>query len=116
MLESAVHKGDAKNGVVINTYAVMAAAEGIVMHHDANLLAKNDGPIVTSKHWARALLSRMCFVKQQSNTKAKVGVPEFEQLKSRLAYDVKAIIEFGELGPHCCELYTSQFMDYAARG
>ena len=38
-----------KNRVVINTSVVMAAAEGIVMHHDANLLAKNEGPIVT-KH------------------------------------------------------------------
>ena len=75
----------------------MAAAEGIVMHHDANLLAKNEGPIVISKHWARALLTRMCFVKWRGNTKAKVGVPDFEQLKAQLAYDVKAIIEFGDI-------------------
>ena len=39
----------------------------------------------------------MCFVKQRGNTKAKVGVPEFEQLKAQLAYDAKAIIEFGEI-------------------
>lgn len=66
-----------KNRVVINTCVVMAAAEGIVMHHDANLLAKNEGPIVITKHWVRALLTRMCFVKRRGNTKAKVGVPEF---------------------------------------
>ena len=71
-----------KNGVVINTS--MAAAEGIIMHHDTNLLAKNKGPIINIKHWARALLSRMCFVKRQGNTKAKVGVSEFEQLKHSL--------------------------------
>ena len=41
----------------------MAAAEGIFMHHDAKLLTKNEGPIVISRHWARALLTRMCFVK-----------------------------------------------------
>ena len=82
-----------KNGVVINTSVVMAAAEGIVMHHDANLLAKNGGPIVITKHWVRALLTRMCFVKRRGNTKAKVGVPEFEQLKAQLAYDV----EFGDI-------------------
>ena len=39
-----------KNGVVINTS--MAAAEGIIMHHDTNLLAKNKGPIINIKHWA----------------------------------------------------------------
>ena len=64
-----------KNGVIINTSVVMAAAESIIMHHDANLLAKNEGSIVITKHWVRALLIRMCFVKRQDNTKAKV---EFE--------------------------------------
>ena len=53
-----------KNRVVINTSFAMAAAEGIIMYHDANLVAKNEGPIVITKHWARALLTRMCFVKR----------------------------------------------------
>ena len=64
------------------------------MLYDANLLTKNEGPIVITKHWVRALLTRMCFVKRQGNTKAKVGVPEFEQLQAQLAYD---IIEFGDI-------------------
>ena len=75
----------------------MAAAEGIIMHHDANLLAENERPIVITNYWVRALLTRMCFVKQQGNTKAKVGIPEFQQLKPQLAYDVKAIVEFGDI-------------------
>ena len=53
-----------RRNVVINTSVLMAAAEGIVTHHDANLLAKNGGSIVISKHWARALLTRMNFVKR----------------------------------------------------
>ena len=64
-----------KNGVV-NTFVVMAVAEGIVIHHDANLLAKKEGPIVITKHWARSLLTRMHFVKRRGN--AKANVPEFE--------------------------------------
>ena len=86
-----------RNGVVINTSVLMAAAEGIVTHHDANLLAKNGGSIVISKNWTRALLTKMNFVKQRGNTKAKVSVPEFEQLKAQFTYDVKSIIEIEEI-------------------
>ena len=39
-----------RNRVVIDTSLLMAAAEGIVTHHETNLLAKNGGPIVISKH------------------------------------------------------------------
>ena len=59
----------------------------------------------------------MCFVTRQSNTKAKVGVPEFEQLNTQLAYDVKAIIELEDI-PNSYVInwdhsaVTSQFMDY----
>lgn len=83
------------------------------MHHDANLLAKNEGPIVITKHWVRALLIRMCFVKRQDNTKAKV---EFEQSKAQLAYDVKAIGDIPDSlvinWDHIALNYIIQFMDY----
>ena len=47
------------NGAVINTAIVMATAEGLVQHHDVNLLAKHGRPIAITKHWARSLLLRM---------------------------------------------------------
>ena len=70
-----------KKGVIINTRVVMAAAEGIVTHHDANLIA-DGGPITITKHWARSLLTRVHFVKWRGNTKAKVSVPDFDQFKA----------------------------------
>ena len=51
------------NGAVINTAIVMATAEGIVNNEDSNLLAKNGGTIVLSKHWACSIMTRMNFVK-----------------------------------------------------
>ena len=85
-----------KKGVIINTRVVMAAAEGIVTHHDANLIA-DGGPIIITKHWARSLLTRMHFVKRRGNTKAKVSAPDFDQLKAQFVYDVKAIVQFAEI-------------------
>ena len=47
------------NGAVINIAIVMATAEGLVQHHDVNLLAKHRGPIAIIKHRARSLFLRM---------------------------------------------------------
>ena len=43
------------NGTVINTVIVMAKVEVIVLIEDSNLLAKNGGTIVISKHWVPPL-------------------------------------------------------------
>ena len=40
------------SGAIINTAIVMATGEGIVQHHDMNLLAKHGGPIAITKLWA----------------------------------------------------------------
>jgi len=56
----------------------MAAAEGIVKLHDANLVV-DGGPIMITKHWARYLLTTMHSVKRRGNTKAKVSNPNFDQ-------------------------------------
>ena len=85
-----------KKEVIINTRVVMAAAEGSVMHHDANLIA-DGGPITITKHWARSLLTRMHFVKRRGDTEAKVSIPDFDQFKTQFVYDVKAIVQFAEI-------------------
>ena len=46
----------------------MACAEGVVMHHDSNLLAINGGHITISKDWAKSLLCRMGYVKRRVST------------------------------------------------
>ena len=51
------------NRAVINTAIVVVTPEGIVQSEDSNLLAKNGGTIVLSKHWAHSLMTRMNFVK-----------------------------------------------------
>ena len=49
------------------------------MNEDSNLLARNGGHIVLTKHWAKHLLGRMGFVKRRASTKAKVGVEDLRQ-------------------------------------
>ena len=80
------------NGTMINTAIVMATAEGIIQNKDSNLLAKNEGTIVPSKHWARSLITRMNFVKRHGNSKSKVTCTNFEELRESFIFDIKAII------------------------
>ena len=49
----------------------MATAEGIVRNKDSNLLAKNSGPILITKYWAKSLMIRMNFVKRKATKRQK---------------------------------------------
>ena len=53
-------------GVTINIAVVLASAEGIIMHKDANLLQS----IELTEGWAKYLLHRIGFVKRKGTTKA----------------------------------------------
>ena len=59
----------------------MAGAFGIVKKKDKNLLAENGGHIVINKSWARYLLQHMNYVKRKACSKAKVTVPNFDDVK-----------------------------------
>ena len=85
------------NGAVINTAIVLATADGIIRNHDSSLLAKNGGSIVITKHWASSIMTRMNFVKRRGNSKAKVTVTDFDELKNQFISDVQAISEFEDI-------------------
>ncbi len=57
-----------KNGGVVSSRIVMAAAKGFVSAHDCSQLVENGGHISINRHWAYSLLSRMKFVKRKATT------------------------------------------------
>ena len=76
-----------REGDVINGDIVIADGTRIVMNNDANLLFTNGGHVDLTKHWANYLLSRMCFVKQRANTKPKIKVEHFDELKKLYLFE-----------------------------
>ena len=54
-----------ESGAVINTAIVMAVSEGIVKSHDCNLLKVNGGHIACNKNWAKSLLSRLGYLREE---------------------------------------------------
>ena len=86
-----------REGVVINCDVAIAVGAGIVMISDANLLIANGGHIDLTKHWAKHLLSRMGFVKRRANTKAKVIVEHFDELKKLFLLEFNNVVEMDEV-------------------
>ena len=80
-------------GVVINTAVVLGAAEGIIMHKDANLLSSFN----LTEGWAKYLLRRMGFVKRKGTTKAKGSVEHFEEVKRKYLQDMELVIAMDEI-------------------
>jgi len=65
-----------------HTAVVMVSAEGLVLHHDSNLLTSNSGHITISKDWAKSVLHRMGYVKRRVSTSAKVLPKDFDAHKA----------------------------------
>ena len=77
----------------------MAAAEGIVMNKDANLLACNGGGINLTKDWAKSLLRPMGMGKKRVSSKGKVNVEEFDILKEEFLLSIRNVVSLDEIPP-----------------
>ena len=86
-------------GGTITTTVVLAAGEAIVWTHNENLLHDEGGPIKLTRHWAKSLLDRMCFVKRKATTSAKVDPSCFDDLKEQYLLDIKAVVEMEKVPP-----------------
>ena len=80
-------------GLAINTAVVIASAEGVLMHKDANLLKQ----INLTEGWAKYLLQRMGFVKRKATTKAKISAEDFEEIKKDYLLDIKVVVAKDEI-------------------
>ena len=88
-----------ERGAVVNSAIVIAAAEGIVMNKDSNLLACNGGGINLTKYWAKSLLRRMGMVKRRVSSKSKVNVEEFDILKEEFLLNIRNVVSLDEIPP-----------------
>ena len=78
-------------GGVVNAAIAMATARRIVRKKDSRMLTENGGHVVFTKDWAHYLLLRMGYVKRKSNSKVKVTMSNFEELKANFLSDIKAV-------------------------
>lgn len=84
-------------GLVVNTSVLIAAAKGLVLHHDSNWLRENGGHLELSTHWAKGRLRKLGFSKRRVTTKASLTSVDFEERKAQFVFDAQAIIELEEI-------------------
>ena len=85
------------HGAVVNTAVAIGCAEGVMKNTDSNLLASNGEHISLTKHWGKHLFTRMGFVKHRASTKAKIIVPNFEEVKAEFLFDIKVLVEMDDI-------------------
>ena len=79
------------SGGVVNTAITLAAAKGIVLAKDANMLSQNGGYLNLTRDWAKRLLSRMGLVKRKATTTVKITAEIFENLKVQFLTDIETV-------------------------
>ena len=102
-------------GGSINCAIAKASATGIIRQKNSNWLACNGGHILLTKDWSRYLLERMHFVKRKANTKAKIRIENFTELKcnysSSRRYGGGTTLPYYQLGPYCPKIHASWVLD-----
>ena len=98
-------------GTAVSSSVVIAAAEGIVMNKDANILRENGGVKLTEE-WAKSLLNRMGYVKRRACSKAKIDVDHFEELKRVFLMDITNIISMDEIPPQLVINFDQTAINY----
>ena len=79
-------------GGVVNTAITLAAAKGIVLAKDANMLSENGGGYLNlTRDWGKRLLSRMGLVKRKATTTLKITAEIFEDLKVQFLTDIETV-------------------------
>ena len=82
------------SGGVINTAITLAAAKGIVLARDANMLSESGGYLSLTSDWAKRLMSRMGLVKRKATTTVKITPNMFEDLKKQFLDDIETVSKF----------------------
>jgi len=85
----------------VNGAVVRASIKGIRKRKNKEASGNKEGAALTmpvlNKDWSRYLLERMQFVKHKANTKAKLSVENFSQLKHNFLSDISGIVNIEEI-------------------
>ena len=86
-----------KVGGIVNREIAIVSARGIVCKKDSRVLAENGGHVLLTKDWAHYLLLRMGYVKRRANSKVKITVENFEEMKYNFLCEIKDIVMMEEI-------------------
>jgi len=81
-----------RRGLTVNTSVTVAIGEGILLSKNASSSTE-----ILTKEWAKYLFKRVGLVKRKGNTKAKVDVEKFDEIKKAFLQDITSVITMDEV-------------------
>ena len=91
-----------EGGGAVTTRIVMAAARGLIMATNRNMLMEYGGHVRINRSWAQSVLERMGYVKRKATTsKSKYNTEAFKLLKKTF---LQGLVEIVTLEETCAEL------------
>jgi hypothetical protein len=89
-----------ESGAFVSARIVVAAACGIVMSYDKDMLEEFGGHVQLNRHWAHSMMTRMSFVKRRASTaKSKHSIADFAELKQSFLNDVVTTVPMENIPP-----------------
>ena len=83
----------------MNTSLTIVIGTGIAMRDSKFASIHCNDDFELSKDWAKYLMQHMGLVKRRTNTKVKVDVKNFEEIKKGFLLDVHKVMEMDEIPP-----------------
>ena len=89
-----------ESGASVSARIVVAAARGIIMSYDKDMLEEFGGHVRLNRHWAHSMMSRISFVKRRGSTaKSKHSITDFAELKHSFLNDVVTTVTMEDTPP-----------------
>ena len=65
----------------------------MLLKHNKALLDEFGGEVKLTKEWGRSILRRMCFTKHRENSKTKMLLENFAEIRDNYLIDIQSVIE-----------------------
>ena len=84
-------------GTPINSSIVVGTGRALLLKHNKALLDEFDGEVKLTKEWGRSILRRMCFTKRRANSKTKMLIENFAEMRDNYLIDIQSVIEMEDI-------------------
>ena len=86
-----------KHQAAVSSSIVIGLGQGLLLKHNKSLLSDFGGPITLNKAWAHCVLRRMGFTKRRGNSKSKLAVDNFENVKEQYLTDIRSVVKMEDI-------------------
>uniref|UniRef100_A0A1X7V9A7 Uncharacterized protein n=1 Tax=Amphimedon queenslandica TaxID=400682 RepID=A0A1X7V9A7_AMPQE len=81
-----------KHQAAVSSSIVIGLSQGLLLKHNKSLLSDFGAPITLNKAWAHCIIRCMSFTKSRGNSKSKLAIDNFENVKDQYLTDIRSVV------------------------